>query len=285
MSGAYWYWGLVGLSLILLAVALWRRKDWKLLVLHLSLPGIIQPFEILIMHFNGYRYVPGMLPGSSDTYAGAIVSDMFILPASAAVISAFSLGWPARILFAVLFAGIDWYFAALGIYQHTWWKSVYTFIVLIPLYAASGWLWAGLQAKTPPRLFRLLIIYLCYAYFHNLINFLAERGTTLYKMQIAALVPAWQGADEIKVHVALAGSQAFIAGAVTALAIGLKMPFRWRIAAGGAIILINWALGYSGIFVPQTAGITSQHLNLLTLSTLPLLAGIFKAARLDYLFP
>lgn len=134
MRGAYWYGGLVIVSLFLLLVALWHKKEYKLLILHLAVAGTIHPFEVLVINFKAYRYMPGIMPGIGDNILGAYASDLFIVPATTVVISAFSLSWRSRILFAVAFTFIDWYFTVIGIYEHYWWKSIYTGIGIIILY-------------------------------------------------------------------------------------------------------------------------------------------------------
>src|SRR4051812_5000602 len=128
MPSAYWYYGLGSISLLLLTASLIYRKDWKLLVLQVIVMGIILPFEITILILlNAYRYLPGILQDAKlDNYVGSYVSNSLIIPASVVAISAFSLSWRYVLGIVIIFAGIDWYFTIIGVYQHFWWKSVYT---------------------------------------------------------------------------------------------------------------------------------------------------------------
>jgi len=280
MQGVYWYGGLVVLSFFLLGTALHRNRDWRLVVLQLAITGIIHPFEVTILHFDAYRFMPGILPQGADNFLGAYVSDWFIIPASAVIISAFSLSWSARIVCAAVFTFVDWYFTQLGIYEHYWWRSIYTGFGLIPLYAVSDWLWAGLQSEHPRRLFRLLVIYLVYAPIHGFIQFVANRTDQLFVLQVTS----WHFADPMKISAILVNITTVTVATVAALFLGLKMPFRYRFIGVGIIVTLYWGLGHFGIFIPQ-AKITSLHLVLVPLIAVFLLTALFRAARLDYLFP
>lgn len=279
MSPANWYLVLVVAGLGMLAAALLYRRDWKLLVLHLSLFSIIHPFEVVVMVTGGYRYMPGVLPAGPDNFLGAYVSDLFIVPASAVFISAFSLSWRATLCIAAIFTGIDWFFTELGVYRHIWWKSIYTGVGLIILYAISGWLWTGLREQRQSLPFRLLIIHLAYFSIQSTITFAANRGGQLFKMQMAIL---HMGTTEIQAI--LVSIYQLIVSATVVLCIGLKIPLRYRAVGIGVIIALNWAIGHFGIFVPQVA-ITPHHLILVPAASIALLTVIFRAAGLNYLFP
>lgn len=280
MPTAYWYYGLVAVSLLLLIVSLLHRKDWKLLVLQLSLFSIIHPFEVVVLITRGYHYKPGILPTTADNFLGAYISDLFIVPASAAVISAFSLSWGFMLGIAAIFTGIDWLFTTLGIYQHFWWKSIYTGIGLIILYAISGRLWAGLQKRRPALPFRLFIIFLTYFSLQSALTFAANRGGQLFKMQLALL----QLGPPEKMHAVLISVYQLIVSVIVVLCVGLRIPRGHRALGIGAIIALNWAMGHFGIFVPLV-NITPQHLILIPVITVTLLIILFTASKLHYLFP
>jgi hypothetical protein len=282
VPGSYWYYGLVTASLLLLGASLWHRRDWKLLVLSLCVASVIHPFEMVVaVGLGAYSYLPGILKPPVDNFIGAFISDYCIVPASAVVISAFALAWPARILSAAIFTGVDWYFTVLGIYAHHWWKSVYTGILLLVLYAISDWLWDGLQAKRPTLAFRLLIIFLCYAASHNVLTFAANRGDQLFVMAL----PWWPALNPLRVHILLINLYQIIVAVTVTLCSGLRLPLALRLLAPVVIIILEWALGYFGIFVPQ-ADITPYHLALVPVISVALVIGLFRAAKLDgYLFP
>lgn len=281
MPSSYWYYGLVAVSLILLGAAFWYRRDWKLLILHLSVSALIRPFEIFVLSTHGYRFMPGIaLTNSMDNYLGAYVSDLFIVPATAVAISAFLLSWRAVLLIAAIFTGIDWSFTMLGIYEHYWWKSIYTGIGLFILFTISGWLWRGLKTKRPKRLFQLFIIYLCYTTILGAFNFAVNGTGNLYKM----LFWSWNFADQTTMHVIISNVYQVVVAVVVVLCIGLKISFYKRISGIVIIILLDWAIGYFGIFVPQV-NITSHLLILFPIVVVPMMIALFKIAKLDYLFP
>ncbi len=279
MPGAYWYYGLLFSSFVLLFVSIRHDRNWKLLILHLNIGSIIQPFETVVMMLDGYQYMPGILRPGIDSYCGAVISDYFIIPASAVTISAFSLAWPARILIAAVFTGIDWYFTVLGIYEHYWWKSIYTGLGLIILYAISGWLWTRLKDRRPSPAFRLLVIFLSYSMLHSLITFVVNRGDLFFQLQL----PLWHiGMD--KMHSVLVAIHQLLMAVTVTLGIGLRLCFRYRLLAIVIIAGINWLIGHLGVFVP-TVAISPQCLILVPLTIIIFLVILFRAANLDYLFP
>lgn len=282
MQPAYWYPGLVAVSLVLLIVSLRYRRDWKLLVLHLNVFSIIHPFEVFVLTMSGYCYMPGnILPApGADNFLGAYISDLFIVPASAVVIHAFSLSWPSILCIAAIFTGIDWLFTVLGIYQHFWWKSIYTGIGLIVLYTISGWLWAGLKKQRQTLPFRLLIIHLTYFSLQSAITFAANRGGELFKMQIMNLQ---LGTPGIMMLILISAYQLIVSITIV-LCLGLKMPLRYRVLGIGVIVALNWAIGYFDIFVPLVA-LSPHHLILVPIVAVTLLVVLFKAAKLGYLLP
>lgn len=280
MPSEYWYIGLVAVSFVLITAALLHRRDWKLIVLHTNVSSLIHPFEVVVLTADGYRYLPDILPTRADNYVGAYISDFFIIPASAVVISAFSLSWRSILCIAAIFTGVDWFFNVIGIYRHFWWKSIYTGIGLIVLYAISGWIWSGIQKRRQSLPFRLLIIHLSYFMIQSAITFAVNRGGQLFKMQTTYV----QLFGAYKMQAVLVSIYQLIISAVIVLCIGLKMPLRYRAIGIVVIVALNWAIGHFGIFVPQV-NITSHHLNLVPVAAVALLIVLFKAAKLDYLFP
>ena len=280
MPAAYWYYGLVVISFILFATAFRFRKDWKLLVLHLSVYSVIHPFEVVVTTTGAYSFMPEILHTNVDVILGAYISDLLIVPASAVIINAFSLSWRANLCIAAIFTGVDWFFTTLGIYQHFWWKSIYTGLGLIPLYTISNWFWTELNKCRPSLPFRLLVIHLTYFALQSTITFAANRGGQLFIMQI----PYMHFDDPTKMMVILGSLYQFIVSAVIVLSLGVKMPCRYRLLGIAGIILLNWAIGYFGIFVPKVS-ITSHQLILVPIITVALMIILFRAAKLDYLFP
>lgn len=219
-----------------------------------------------------------MVPAGADNVLGAFISDFLIVPASAVFIQAFSLSWGPTLCIATVFTGIDWFFMALGIFQHFWWKSIYTGIGLIILYAISGWLWTGLKERHHSLPFRLLIIHLTYFAIQSLLFFAVNRGGQLFFLYVSFL----DFMPEPRV-IPMSVYQLIISITVV-VCIGLKMPWRYRVLGIGVIVALNWAIEYFGVFVPVVS-ITPHLLILVPIGAIALLIVLFKAAKLDYLFP
>lgn len=275
MPAAFWYYGLVIVSIVLITVSLRHRQDWKLLVLHLGIASIIYPVEVFIFVTKGYKYKPDILvyPPGADNILGAYISDFFIVPASAVLIQAFSLSRPAILCIAGLFTGIDWFFTVLGIYQHFWWKSIYTGIGLLVLYTVSDWFWTGIKNQHRSRLFRLFVIYLTHFALQGVFFFAVNRGGVLFQMHIPQLQ-----ADIPQLTVLVGLYQLIISAAVT-VGVGLKHR-RYKALGIFAAAAVTWAIGHFGIFIPQ-ADITPYHLLILSAAALAVTVALFRAAKLD----
>lgn len=281
LPSTHWYYGLIIISVILLAVSLIYVKDWRLMVLQLNIAAIIHPFEVVgLILLEAYRYAPGILPDQRlDNYLGSFVSNLLIVPAAAAAINAFSLSWASALGIAAIFAGVDWYFTTLGIYIHHWWKSIYTGIGIYVLFGLSKWVWAGLREKKPALIFKLLIIYLTYAPIHNFIVFAVNRGGMLFRFRVPGLV------DIEKYHQALSYIHLFITAVIISLCIGLKIRLRYRLALVATLAAMNWSVGYYRVFVPCAANISPQLLLVVSAVAVPIVIILFKVAKLEYLFP
>lgn len=281
MPSAYMYSGLGIFGLILLIVSLLYRRDWKVLVLHLSVAAVIHPFEIAVLVIGeAYRYLPGILADPRmDNYIGSYISNSLIVPASAVIINVFSLSWVYGLGIAAIFTGVDWYFATIGIYQHMWWKSAYTGLGLVILYRISRWLWLGLQEKQPRILFRLAIIYLTYASIHTLLVFIVNKGGQLFRFQLP-----WPG-DPEKYHQGLFYLYLFLTSFIITLCIGLKMRLRYRLLGLVSLGLLYWGIGNYHIFVSHAEGIASWQLIIVPVIVVPVIIRLLGMAKLDYLFP
>lgn len=281
MPSAYWYYGLVVIALALFAVSLIHRKDWKLLVLQLTIAGIIHPFEIVVLILTeAYQYSPGILADIRlDNYLGSYVSNLLIVPASAVAINAFSLSWVYIAGIAVIFMGIDWHFVTLGIYQHFWWKSAYTGIGLIILYGISRKIWSGLQEKRRCPIFNLIIIYLTYASIHNLIVFLANKGGELFVFQLPL------AGDPEKFHQGFFYIYLLITSVIITLVIGLKMPLHYRLFGVTFLAFVYWVMGKYHLFAPRVDAIAAWQLIVVPIIAVPIVMCLFRMAKLDYLFP
>jgi hypothetical protein len=279
LPGRYWYYGLIVISFVILFVSLQHRREWKLLVLQLFVASVIHPVELLILTTNGYTYLPGITDTTTDVLLGAYISNFLIVPATAVLISAFSLSWRYQLSIAVLFMGIDWFFTVLGIYQHFWWNSIYTGIGLLILYQISSFLWCQLLKSKHSFVFRLLSIYLAYFALQSVLTLALNQGGELFILQLAS-IPL----EPIKTMSILSSLYQVVIGVLIALFIGIRMRFRYRLLNLCSIVLVNWLLDYAGMFV-SNGDFAVQHLLAVPLVATIALSILFKKAQLNYLFP
>lgn len=95
---------------------------------------------------HSYHYDPNFIAWNSfyDSNSGALASNMLALPAAAVAAAMFDLRWRGFAVIIGLFAGIEWLFQRLEIYDHIWWKTIYTSLGL-PMYLyLAKWIWRRL---------------------------------------------------------------------------------------------------------------------------------------------
>ncbi|MCA0753543.1 hypothetical protein KP806_00650 [Paenibacillus sp. N4] len=121
---------LTAFSVIAISVLmLHKRAAWPLILL-LSFSGMIYVFEFFIyLWFDSYRYFPRLVGiPFYDSTLGAVVSNLLAVPVAAAYVAVYRLSWRWIVCLALIFAGIEWLFLELGIYEQYWWKTAYTLI-------------------------------------------------------------------------------------------------------------------------------------------------------------
>jgi hypothetical protein len=75
-----------------------------------------------------------------DKMFGAVWSQLFYVPVTALFISAFKLGWKVKFLFSMYFIFIEKLFIFLGAYKNNWWRTRYTFImIMLSFYINDKW--------------------------------------------------------------------------------------------------------------------------------------------------
>lgn len=123
---------LAAISMIALTILLFQKPAaW--LILLLSFSGMIYVFEftIFVWH-NSYSYSPHIVGISYyDNVLGAVISNLLAVPIAATYVAAFRLSWWWIVCLAFAYGGIEWTFLQLGIYEHDWWRTVYTILALV----------------------------------------------------------------------------------------------------------------------------------------------------------
>ncbi len=124
---------------------------------------------ILLILLNAYAYHPGISSNAfQDTAYGNLFSQFSIATTSAFLI-VYRLSYYWYIFVAFIYFIIDVLFAKLGIYEHFWYRSVYTLIGFGPLLLLIGF-WHHKLTSSPTKLLRWItlqfstnaIMYFCY---------------------------------------------------------------------------------------------------------------------------
>jgi len=135
-SNTAWYIMLLISSVIIFVIALYRSQNKKLTVAYLfSLLGFLFFGEsILTAVLRAYTYHPGLF---SDPILDAVFGNYFSqisIASTAVLICVFDLSYIWFFAAALIYYFIDKLFVGLGIYEHFWYKSVYTPIIFVPLF-------------------------------------------------------------------------------------------------------------------------------------------------------
>jgi hypothetical protein len=142
MQGRFWYLALVVIGTIVVAITYWKSRNKHTFTLWFGMAGVCYFFEAFLHTIlRAYEFFPRFIPDKyADSIWGGIVSDLFVLPPAAVLIGVFQLGWGWIIVISGIISGIEALFLKLGIYEHYWWKTSYTFISIILLfYLAKIW--------------------------------------------------------------------------------------------------------------------------------------------------
>ncbi|MUK87917.1 hypothetical protein GMD78_05830 [Ornithinibacillus sp. L9] len=181
----FWYVALLTISLIALVIAVIKHPTKKrLFQTYFFITGLAYfvDYNILVI-FNAYDYHPNLAEHPwLDTTFGSIFSQGISVPIAATIIAGFNLGFITMLLTAFGFMGIEELFRFLGIYEHHWWKTWYTGILLLIAFSFAK-VWYQLLAN-PSATTKFITIYMTLIVYTNTLRFfmLLLFSTHLYKM-------------------------------------------------------------------------------------------------------
>jgi len=183
-SNTIWYILLAVTSIISLVLILYKSNNRKFIIgFSLSVLGVTFFAETCLLTLsNAYRYFPKI---SSDPFLDSIIGNyfsQFSITTTAVLTTVFKLTTIWNFIFAATYYFIEESFLKIGIYQHIWYKSWFTFIaVLLMLWVVKRWyyylrgyspkyiyylsLFAGASA-----LFSITIVFFIYAFSIQVIN-------------------------------------------------------------------------------------------------------------------
>jgi hypothetical protein len=182
-SNTLWYILLLITSLISFIAAIVKSKNRRFTVAFtLATLGLVYIIEAnLVVILNAYSYYPKIIPDSFlDTVFGNYFSQLSISSTSALAIE-YGLSFKWYFLFAIIYYFIEALFLKLGIYQHHWYKSVYTLVGFIGLL----WLikaWNRMIINSSKFFIHLITLFLAVYGItsHTILNFLHLSGIIIF---------------------------------------------------------------------------------------------------------
>ncbi len=126
-----------------------HKKSKSIWILLLSNIGFAYLFEYPTLNiFHGYKYKPSIMKNRVfDSILGAIFSQAFYVPVTATLLTLFKKGWKWKVSASMIYYGIELLFLRLRIYQVTWWKSIYTPVLLTIYFFISDGFYKALVNK------------------------------------------------------------------------------------------------------------------------------------------
>jgi hypothetical protein len=134
----------------LIGLAFYKNKNKKNTFIFLgSIMGFAYLLEFFVLNvFKAYKYKPKVLKNKSlDNILGAFLSQSIFVPFTAVYLTIAEAGGVKKLFGGIYFSLVELIFLRLGVYEHNWWRTVYTFI-LIPIYfILSDWWYYGITKK------------------------------------------------------------------------------------------------------------------------------------------
>lgn len=127
--------------LCMFLILLKRKKQRDVWILLLSNIGFAYLFEYLTLNlFHGYQYKPKLMKKYVfDSILGAIFSQAFYVPIAATFITLLNKDWKWKVNFSIFYYLIEIFFLRLHIYKVSWWKPLYTPVLLyVYFYISDG---------------------------------------------------------------------------------------------------------------------------------------------------
>lgn len=159
-SNTIWYLLLLASSIIAIAITFKKSRDRKFTAaFNLAALGVTYWIEVLLLIvLNAYTYYPMLTPW--DAFQDAVLGNFFSqisVSTTAVLYCVLGLRGIYLFVFAVVYYLIDVLFVHLGIYEHYWYRSIYTFFGFIPYcYVIKKWyLWLTDAPHNTPKLFSL----------------------------------------------------------------------------------------------------------------------------------
>ncbi|MCM3630587.1 hypothetical protein M3194_24970 [Paenibacillus glycanilyticus] len=261
-------------SFAFIALSSVKARSLKLIPFYIAVAGAVYMLELIIfIILHSYDYMPGILKDPFyDSAMGAIVSNGFIVPSACTLIAVYGVRFRRILLIAAGFMGIEQTFISLGIFEHHWWKIIYTGIGLTFLFATGKWFWRKLCQSDQPYLFRLIVLYIINVSLQGTIM-----SSYLLLFHRIGFRPGWFE-DPARDNLAFATLIVHIDSVLFAWLISMRGNWIWKTIVIGSLACGYWWLMRRDILYTSGIGLILL-LILLQVIVLQLLNGIYRIVR------
>ncbi|KON90284.1 hypothetical protein AF332_12700 [Sporosarcina globispora] len=184
MSNLLWFLGLVIISLGLIYIT-YKKTDFRYnLAVYFFVMGLsfLMEYVVLILG-DAYSYYPNFfsIQWYNDVF-GSSISQAFFIPSVLMAIAAFRIRFRWIVLIIAVIFGIEELFLWLGIYEHNWWKSWFTSVILFTSIFVIKW-WRN-KVESPTFYIQFVTVYMAITTIFQGISFglTAILGTHHYKI-------------------------------------------------------------------------------------------------------
>ena len=129
-------------SLVFLFITIYKhgyKKALKVLFVNIGFAYVFETF--VLAFFSAYQYKPNIIKKNMlDNMLGSILSQAIYVPIMATFISLFKLRTRWKLVITLYYVVIEQIFLRLKLFQHNWWKTIYTALFLpIAFYLSDFW--------------------------------------------------------------------------------------------------------------------------------------------------
>jgi hypothetical protein len=254
-SSTVWYILLFITSVVTLAFALKKSGYRKFTIAFTAATlGLVFYIEsVVVIVLNAYAYHPGIVPGDpfQETVLGNMFSQVSISSSSAlAIVYCLSFLW--YVIIAFIYFCIDVLFVRLNIYEHYWYKSVYTLIGFIPLFLLIKLWYRKLVVSSKKALHNVTVLLGVNA----VMAVLFTMPLKIARVQVFA-IPFFE--DASKSHTTTNLLYTLIIQPLFILIFSLKTHWRYKVLLLGVLFFLRYLLYHFGVitmipgwFVPVT---------------------------------
>ncbi len=227
---------LVVISIIIFIISWVKASNKRVVPFFLCIIGLIFFVEYLILViFKSYEYYPKVFNNAYfDNILGANISNGFIVPSVTLLIAVFNLGFWWIIFIILGFVGIEVLFLHLDIYEHFWWKTIYTSIGLLINFNLGKWIWRLIQNHLDWFQLRFSILYFTNVAIQSTLTFYLAALFELFIFNVN-----WFQ-DPIRGHFAFITLYFFIDSVIYSLFVVKRVHWFWQALFIFSLFCINY---------------------------------------------